>query len=260
MSDGEGDAARGYVLARRPQGEREHFVDLLLEDGSLREGVARSGTQSAARMVGSLQPFVRYRFVFGRTGRGGVRRVLEASAERAHAGLLATLHRSAAAGVVGAFVRELGTGFSEDRGPFERYAAALAALEAADATTAGAVLVRFVLEAYEHAGHPLVLDACVRCGREAPDNAQVRVSGGEGGTLCGSCGNGPLVLSSAGRRAIRNVCAGADLAFAAGMLPWLARALGAQTPRGARALRSAAAHWVVGASAAPREGPTTPRA
>ena len=249
MSDAERESALGYVLARRPQGEREHFVDLLLEDGSLREGVSRGGTSASARMVGSLQPFVRYRFVFGRTGRGGVRRILEASAERAHAGLLATLHRSAAAGVAGAFAREVGVGYSEDRGPYERYAGLLAALEGADAASAGGLLVRFVFEAYEVAGHPLVLDACVRCGKTAPENALVRVSSGEGGTVCGACGHGALALSSAGRRALRRVCAGEDAAFVAAMLPWLARALGAQTPRGARVLRSAAAHWGVAAVA-----------
>lgn len=237
-------SSRGYVLARRAQGERDLFVDLLLDDGSLREGVARLTASSSRRTgVTSLEPFVLYRYSFGRAARGGVLRVVEAVPLAAHAALLVDLTRTAAAGVIAAFSRELGVGFSETPEPFERYGAALRELERADAAQAGGVLVRFVLEGYEVAGNPLVLDACVRCGREAPGNAQVRVSAADGGTVCADCGHGALVLTSAGRRALRRVRSGDDAAFSEGMLVWLARALGAQTPRGARALRSVAEHW-----------------
>jgi len=236
---------RGFVLARRERGESDLFVELLLDDGSLCRAVAKSAARSSRRFTGGLSPFTLYRFVFGRSASTVSARLEEASVERALPGLLTDLRRTAAAGAASVIARDIGGDVAQDPLLFDRYAALLDELEQADAASAGAGLVRFAVEGFADAGHPIVLDACVRCGREAPDNALVQMSPDAGGVVCGACGGGPYTLRAADRRGLRAVLAGDDAAFAPSMLQWLAQFIEPHAHRGAEAVGNAAAHWNV---------------
>jgi DNA repair protein RecO (recombination protein O) len=237
---------RGFVLARRERGESDLSLDVLLDDGRVLRAVARGGARSSRRFSAGLAPFTRYRFVFGRSlAHAATLRLDEASVDQPYPGILADLRRTAAAGAASVVARELGGEVTLDAALYELYDALIAALDSTDAAGAGAGLLRFVHAAFEHAGHPMVLDACVRCGRAAPDNALVRLSPVAGGVVCAACGGGPIALPARDRRALRAVLAGSSEAFERAMLAPLARMIEPHAHRGAAAITGAMPHWAV---------------
>jgi DNA repair protein RecO (recombination protein O) len=234
---------RGFVVARREQGETDLFLELLLDDGRLARAVAKGGARSSRRFSAGLSPFTLYRFAFGRSPSRSSERLDEASVERAYPGVLADLRRAAAAGAASVLARDVGGELAFDPRLFELYATLLDALEPADARQAGAALVRFAFGVCEHAGHPPVLDACSRCGREAPERALVHVNPAAGGVVCGACGGGPFTLRASDRRALHSVLGGDEAGFTRGMFHQVAWLVGSHAPRGAEAIANVAGHW-----------------
>jgi DNA repair protein RecO (recombination protein O) len=235
--------ACGFVVSRRERGETDLLLELLLEDGSVTRAIAKGAARSVKRFAGGLSPFTRYRFLFGAGRDGQLARIDEAVVERAHPGLLSDLRRTAAAGGASAVVRGLAADAGGEAALFELYAETLEALDHADGAQAGTALARFAVAALVRAGHPVVLDRCVRCGREAPDNARVTVSPVAGGVVCGRCGSGPLALSSVERRRLRATLAGDASAFGPEVLTWVASLVRAHAERAADVLDAAIAHW-----------------
>lgn len=235
--------ASAFVLGRKERGERDLFLELLLEEGFVVPAVAPSALGSSRRFAGGLGAFQKYRVRFDTRRRraGATRYLAEATVERAWLGVLSALHRTTAAGLAASLLREAGTIGEADPWPYTEYESLLNSVDAATPSRSGAVLLRFALAWCEHAGHPVVLDSCVRCGREAPAHSSVRLEPAEGGVLCSQCGQGSLLLRALDRAALLGVMAGEDEPFKPGMLPWLARVLGVYAPHTARSL--AAARW-----------------
>lgn len=236
------DRGRGFVLARQERGENDLWTTLLLDDGRMLRALGKGAARSSRRFTAGLSPFVLYRFSFSRARGGGVR-LEEASAERVYPNLLTALCRTAAASAASAIARDLGGEVALDEGLYPLYEALLERLERADAAGAGGALVRFTFEAFERSGHPIVLKACVRCGRAVPDNAMVRVNPAAGGVVCSACGGGSLTLRAAERRALCTTAAGDAAAFGPMMLHWLARLIEPNAPRASEALERVTPHW-----------------
>jgi DNA repair protein RecO (recombination protein O) len=235
--------ARGFVLSRRERGEADLVLELLLDDGSFRRAVAPSGARSSKRFAGGLSPFTLYRFTFGRAKGAGFVRVDEAVVADAWPGILGDLRRTAAAGVVCALARELVGEGTSDESVFTRVNRAFDALATADARAAGGVMVAFAMGMLEAAGEPVMLDACARCGRAAPENASVTISPRSGGVVCAACGGGPTLVKAAARRAWRAVGAGDAAQFESQQLTWMLELIDAKQWRAADVMRGATGYF-----------------
>ncbi|MBL8684383.1 MAG: DNA repair protein RecO [Myxococcales bacterium] len=243
-AEGGAFAGRAYVLARRERGESDLSVALLLDDGSVRWTTARAAARSTRRFGASLSAFTRYRVRFARSGAGGRNeRIDEATVDRAFAGVLTDLRRMGAAGVLSAVARELGGEVADDDGLFVLYDSALERLDDGDASVAGREIVAFVVATFSHAGHEIVRERCVRCGREAALERSVTFSSEASGVLCARCGGGPFVVRSAERAALEAVIDGDASAFAPWMLRWTAYMAEPNARRGAECITSAVAYW-----------------
>lgn len=233
-----------YVIARRERGEADLSVALLLEDGSVRWTTARSGAKSTRRFGAGLSAFTRYRVHFSRSGAGGrSERIDEALVDRAFVGIHSDLRRMAAAGVLSAVARDVGGEVALDDGLYLAYDEALDRLERADAQGAGAEVIRFFLVCFEHAGHGVVRDRCVRCEREAPWERSVTYRADAGGVLCSRCGGGPFVVRSAERQALEALLRGEDGVFAPWMLRWIAYMGAPHAKLGVECVESAVRYW-----------------
>ena len=235
--------ARGFVLSRRERGEADLVLELLLEDGSFRRAIAPSGVRSTRRYAGGLSPFTLYRFAFGRAKGAGFVRVDEAVVVRAWPSLLGDLRRTAAAGAITALAREHVEEGAGDEGAFDRLFHAFETLTDADARASGGVLTAFALASLAAAGEPLVSNACVRCGRNAPDEASVTLSARAGGVVCAACGGGPTLVRAGERRALARVRDGDASAFDPRQLDWVADVIEAKGWRAGGVLRKASAYW-----------------
>ncbi|MFO0559090.1 MAG: DNA repair protein RecO C-terminal domain-containing protein [Polyangiales bacterium] len=234
----------GYVIARRERGEADLSVALLLEDGSVRWTTARSGAKSTRRFGAGLSAFTRYRVHFSKSGAGGRNeRIDEAVVDRAFVGIHTDLRRMAAAGVLSAVARDMGGEVAHDEGLYVAFDEALDRLERADAQGAGAEVIRFFSVCFEHAGHGIVRDRCVRCGREAPWERSVTYRSDAGGVLCARCGGGPFVVRSAERAALEGVLGGEDGQFAPWMLRWIAYMAAPHAKLGVECVESAVRYW-----------------
>jgi len=246
----------GFIVARSEHGETDLVVSILLEDGSVRRAMAKGARKSTRRFAAGLSAFVRYRVVFGRPparqGANAFPRLDEATVVRAYAGVLDDLRRTSAAGFASVLSSDLAREVSHDAGLFALFVEHMGRIEHADGVACGGATVRFALRALEHAGFPIALDACVRCGKPAPDNALVHVRAAEGGIVCAKCSgtsgggarSGEATLRAADRRALRRVQTdGADAAFEPWMLTWLVPIVGAHAPHAAANLTQCARHW-----------------
>ena len=235
---------RAYVLARRERGETDLSVALLLEDGSIRWTTARAGAKSTRRFGASLSPFTRYRIRFARSGSGGrSERIDEAAVERAFSGVLADLRRMGAAGALSAIARDLGGEVADDDGLFQFYDQAIERIDVGDGLVAGREIVAFVVVTFAHAGHEIVRDRCVRCGRPAAPERSVTYSADASGVRCARCGGGPFVVRALERAALEAVIDGDATAFAPWMLRWAAYMIEPNARRGAECISSAISYW-----------------
>ena len=149
----------------------------------------------------------------------------------------------ASAGVLSALARDMGGELAHDEGLYTAYDAALDRLETADANGSGAEIIRFFIVCFEHAGHGIVRDRCVRCGREAPFERSVTYRADSFGVLCARCGGGPFVVRSGERTALEAVLSGDDSQWAPWMLRWIAY-MGAPHARlGVECVESAVRYW-----------------
>jgi recombinational DNA repair protein (RecF pathway) len=234
----------GYVVARRERGESDLSVALLLEDGSVRWTTARAGAKSTRRFGAGLSAFTRYRVSFARSGAGGrSERIDEAIVDRAFAGIHTDLRRMAAAGVLSAVARDMGGELAHDEGIYLAYDQALDRIERADSLGCGAEIVRFFIVTFEHAGHGVVRDRCVRCDREAPWERSVTYRADAGGVLCARCGGGPFVVRAGERAALEAVLAGDDAQFAPWMLRWITYVGAPHARLGVECTESAVRYW-----------------
>jgi recombinational DNA repair protein (RecF pathway) len=234
----------GYVIARGERGEADLSVALLLEDGSVRWSTARAAAKSTRRFGAGLSAFTRYRVYFSRSGAGDrSERINEAVVDRAFPGIHADLRRMAAAGVLSAVARDMGGRVPHDDGLYVAFDRALHRLEHASALGAGAEVIRFVSVCFEHAGHGIVRDRCVRCGRVAPSECSVTYCADAGGVRCARCGGGPFVLRSAERAALEGVLGGDDQAFSPWMLRWTAYMAAPHAKHGVECVESAVHYW-----------------
>lgn len=235
---------QGFVLARWERGEGDLYLELLVEQGRLVRAVARQAVRSKRRFSAGLSPFTLFRFVLGRPRATGYLPLDDATVQRALPGVVCDLHRMAAAGAATTIVRDLACEAIAEPNLYACYFHLLERIEHGDRTRCAAELMRFTVDVMSHAGHAIVLDRCVRCGRAAPDNALVRMTPAEGGIVCGSCGGGVHPMRSVDRRALRALLRGDDSAFQPWMLQWLSRFIEPHAQRGARTVVSVYAHWM----------------
>ncbi len=176
----------GVVLRAVDYGEADRVVTLLTRERGKVSAFARGARASRRRFGGALEPFTLLTAEARERAGSDLLGLDTVAVVRGFPALRADLARIACAGYAAELAREL----VRDHEPHPELLALLleylALLEAAPARPAG--LRAFELGALRAAGLMPRLDRCARCGGALEVGAAVRFDPGQGGALCGGCG------------------------------------------------------------------------
>jgi len=175
---------RALALRKTKLGESDLIVTFLAEDGCQVRAVAKGARKTTSKFGSRLEPFtvVDLMLARGRT----LEIVTEAEAVARHDGLRADYDRLRAASVVADFLDKASVECQADSQLFPLSAAALDALEIADADELPALVAAFLVKGMAMLGYRPQFAACIECGC-ALSRDETSFSLATGGMACARC-------------------------------------------------------------------------
>ncbi len=187
------------LLRRVPYGESDWIVQLLTETDGVVSAIARRARRSTKRFA-ALEPLHLLSVEYEVSETRDLATITEVQLQVPRLSLTTSLAKMESAGCALRWVRSAVPRNTPEPRVWGELNELLDRLGSCSEDEVRGELAASGLRMLEAAGWGLELGSCVRCGRECPDNARVRVDVAAGGVVCRQCGSLGTHVTSAQRR------------------------------------------------------------